>query len=333
MAHFEQHKLKEKAVYPKFELNRSPYNLDTYVGRLCHNLDLIDPSTLFISNSKLNESVNLLENFKNGIIDSSTTDKDLWKAQKIKQAVIHPDTGEKIPMPFRMSGFVPFNCPIMLGILIPNLSMAQILCFQSLNQTHCAFVNYANRNATKPTNMFNILQGYTGAVGAAASISLGLNMILRKANALKPFIKNVLQRVIPVPAIMTASTLNVLLMRKNELNEGIDVMDKKGKVVGTSQVAAKSALTEMAVSRATLGGSCMLLPALLMTSAEKMPVLKKIPKLKMPVNLLICALSFFVTLPACNAIYPQISQINVESLESSIKTNTKEAVLYYNRGL
>ncbi|XP_016123936.1 sideroflexin-5-like [Sinocyclocheilus grahami] len=28
----------------------------------------------------------------------------LWEAQKIKQAIIHPDTGEKIPMPFRMSG-------------------------------------------------------------------------------------------------------------------------------------------------------------------------------------------------------------------------------------
>ena len=61
--------------------------------------------------------------------------------------------------------------------------------------------------------MSNIVQGYTGAVTAAASISLGLNMFLRKASTLKPFIKNILQRIVPVPAIITASTLNVLLMR------------------------------------------------------------------------------------------------------------------------
>lgn len=181
--------------------------------------------------------------------------------------------------------------------------------------------------------MSNIVQGYTGAVTAAASISLGLNMFLRKASTLKPFIKNILQRIVPVPAIITASTLNVLLMRKHELTEGIDVSDKNGKVIGTSQIAAKSALTEMAVSRAALGGSCMLLPALLMSSIERVHVLKRIPKLKMPVNLLICAGSFFVTLPACNAIYPQISKVKVELLEPSIKANTKETIVYYNRGL
>ena len=27
----------------------------------------------------------------------------------IPQAIIHPDTGEKVFMPFRMSGFVPFG--------------------------------------------------------------------------------------------------------------------------------------------------------------------------------------------------------------------------------
>jgi len=28
------------------------------------------------------------------------------------QSIIHPDTGDKIPMPFRMSGYVPFGTPI-----------------------------------------------------------------------------------------------------------------------------------------------------------------------------------------------------------------------------
>ncbi len=46
----------------------------------------------------------------------------------------------------------------------------------------------------------------------------------------------------PVPAVVTASTLNVLLMRLHELDEGIDVIDQSGNVLGTSKIAAKNAL-------------------------------------------------------------------------------------------
>ena len=36
-------------------------------------------------------------------------------------------------------------------------------------------------------------------------------------------------------------------MRKNELSEGIEVTDKEGQVVGTSQVAAKQVLVDVVV--------------------------------------------------------------------------------------
>ena len=65
------------------------------------------------------------------------------------QAVIHPDTGEKILLPFRMSGFVPFGSPIVVGLLLPNLTLPQTAFWQWLNQSHNACVNYANRNASK----------------------------------------------------------------------------------------------------------------------------------------------------------------------------------------
>lgn len=323
----------KNGLFPKFELNKSRYNLETYIGRLCHNFDLIDPRTLFTSEQKLNESISLLEDFRNGTIDHTVSDKDLWKAQKIQQSIIHPDTNEKVMMPFRMSGFVPFNTPIMAGLLMANPTVFHVLGFQCLNQTHCAFINFSNRNATKPTNMSNFVKGYTGAVTAAASISLGLHIVLRRANNMGPLVKSLFQRFAPIPAIITASTLNVLLMRKHELEEGIDVLDKKGQVIGTSQLAAKNALTEMAVSRAALGGSCMLLPAVLIASVDRIHLLKKIPKLKMPINLVICASTFLLTLPACNAIFPQVSKIDVKSLEPQIQEKTKETVVFYNRGL
>uniref|UniRef100_A0A3Q2U7G1 Sideroflexin 5a n=1 Tax=Fundulus heteroclitus TaxID=8078 RepID=A0A3Q2U7G1_FUNHE len=53
---------------------------------------------------RLQECIKLLDGFKQGTLPPGVTDAELWKAQKIKQAIIHPDTGEKILMPFRMSG-------------------------------------------------------------------------------------------------------------------------------------------------------------------------------------------------------------------------------------
>jgi sideroflexin-5 len=78
-------------VPKKFELGKSKYDLNTYLGRFFHNVDIIDPRTLFVSEKRLNESIQLLENFKNGTLSPNITDSKLWEAQKIKQSTVHPD--------------------------------------------------------------------------------------------------------------------------------------------------------------------------------------------------------------------------------------------------
>ena len=39
-------------------------------------------------------------------------------------STFHPDTGEKIVLPFRMSSFVPTNVLIVAGMLVPNPSVS-----------------------------------------------------------------------------------------------------------------------------------------------------------------------------------------------------------------
>lgn len=95
------------------------------------------------------------------------TDEQLWAAKKIKDAIIHPDTGEVIPMPFRMSGFVPFGTPVVVGLLLPNQTLVTTLFWQWLNQTHNALVNYSNRNASVPVPASSYIGGYLGAVASA----------------------------------------------------------------------------------------------------------------------------------------------------------------------
>ncbi|XP_023782450.1 sideroflexin-5 [Cyanistes caeruleus] len=143
----------------------------SFYGRFRHFLDIIDPRTLFVTESRLKEAVQLLEDYKHGTLPPGVTNKELWGAQKIKQAIIHPDTNETIFMPFRMSGYIPFGTPIVVGLLLPNQTLASTVFWQWLNQSHNACVNYANRNASKPSPTSKFIQGYLGAVISAVSIA------------------------------------------------------------------------------------------------------------------------------------------------------------------
>ena len=294
---------------------------------------MIDPRTLFTSEARLQASIKLLEDYKNNKLPEGITNKELWEAQKVKQAIIHPDTGEKIFMPFRMSGFVPFGSPIVTGLLLPNLTYPQMIFWQWLNQSHNACVNYSNRNASKPTPTSRFVLGYMGAVTSAVGIALSLSALIKRANNLSPAMKLMVQKFVPFPAVATASTCNVLLMRNSELTEGIEVFDKDENVVGTSKIAAKKALKETAITRMFLPAPILLIPPVVMTFFEKMAFLKNNPRLHLPLNATVTTLSFGFALPVAIALFPQVSSVASDDLEPEIQASTAQTTLYYNKGL
>uniref|UniRef100_T1JJ32 Sidoreflexin n=1 Tax=Strigamia maritima TaxID=126957 RepID=T1JJ32_STRMM len=314
----------EETVSPTFQLNKPRYNQDTFFGRLRHFLDIIDPRTLFISQAELEYSIQLLDDFRDGKLSSDVKNEELWRAQKIKQAIIHPDTGEKIFMPFRMSGYVPFGTPITTGLLIPNPTMFQTIFWQWFNQSHNACVNYANRNATKTTSNSTFIQGYLGATTAAVGIAIGLTALVKRADQFAPA-----TRIFVQPA---ASVTNVLLMRRHELSQGIEVVDNDGNVVGTSKKAAAKALQEVAVTRAFLPAPILLIPPLILTQLEKTKWLKAHPRWHLPINTFLVLISFGSALPIAISIFPQMSKIKKEHLEPEFRSSAYD-VLYYNKGL
>ncbi|XP_032916709.1 sideroflexin-5 isoform X2 [Catharus ustulatus] len=183
----------EPADYPPFQLGKPRFEQSSFYGRFRHFLDIIDPRTLFVTESRLKEAVQLLEDYKHGTLPPGVTNKQLWGAQKIKQAIIHPDTNETIFMPFRMSGYIPFGTPIVVGLLLPNQTLASTVFWQWLNQSHNACVNYANRNASKPSPTSKFIQGYLGAVISAVSIAVGLNVLIQRANKFTPATRLLIQ--------------------------------------------------------------------------------------------------------------------------------------------
>ncbi|KAK1804414.1 hypothetical protein P4O66_020433 [Electrophorus voltai] len=291
-------------------------------GLFRHFIDIIDPRTLFVS--------------------------ELWEAQKVKQAIIHPDTGQKIFMPFRMSGGRPsppepdagIHCVLAAHTLALSASaltrpshVRPMSVPQWLNQSHNACVNYANRNATKPTATSRFIQGYLGAVTSAVSIAVGLNVLIEKSRKFNPATRLIIQRFIPFPAVASANICNVALMRHNELSEGIDVLDRDGNVVGSSRIAAKHALMETAFTRVVLPLPIFVLPPVIMAFLEKLPLLRANRRLMLPMHSLVCLAVFGLSLPLAISLFPQMSEIEASHLEPEIAMATDCKVLTYNKGL
>ncbi|CAH2299362.1 sideroflexin-5 isoform X1 [Pelobates cultripes] len=300
--------------YPPFMLGKPRFEQSTFYGRFRHFLDIIDPRTLFVSESRLQEAIQLLEDYKHGTLPPGVTNKELWGAQKIKQAIIHPDTNEKIFMPFRMSGYIPFGTPIVVGLLLPNQTLGSTVFWQP-----------------SPTSKF--ILGYTGAVFSAVSIAVGLNVLVQRANKFSPSTRLLIQRFVPFPAVASANMCNVVLMRHSELEDGIDVLDSKGKIVGSSKIAAKHALIETALTRVVLPMPILVLPPIIMSVLEKTSVLRSYPRLVLPVQSLVCLAAFGLALPLAISLFPQMSEIETSRLEPEIANRTTSKTVIYNKGL
>jgi tricarboxylate carrier len=319
--------------YPLFVPNSPRFPTDTFLGRYLHYLDVIDPRTLFASEKKINHALSLLSAYKAGHIPPGTTNKDLWEAQKLKQAIFHPETGEKIFAPFRMSGYVPFGWITVTGMLLPNPSWPTLIFWQWMNQSHNACVNYANRNATNPQPLSTYIKSYAAAVSAAVGISASLTYFIKKSDGLSATRKLIIQRFVPLPATSLASTLNVLCMRSAEMETGIDVFDENGNKIGTSKVAAKRAVIDTALTRAFLPVPLLLAPPCIMPFLEKFKFVNQSKVRHIFVNAIVCTISFGLSLPVALALFPQISKIETSKLEDSIQKSTNSSVLYYNKGL
>ncbi|KAJ1368885.1 Sideroflexin-5 [Parelaphostrongylus tenuis] len=317
--------------YPSFRINSPRFPQDTFLGRYLHYLDVIDPTTLFVSDKRLRECVQLLENWQKG--DRTASDKELWRAQKIKQAILHPDTGEKVLPPFRMSGFVPFGWITVTGMLLPNPSWPTLLFWQWMNQSHNACVNYANRNATQQQPFSTYVGAYGAAVTAACSISAGLTYLIKRSKSMPLARQIIVQRFVPLPAVSLASSVNVICMRWNELKTGIDVYENGGKVIGASKVAAKQAVTDTTLVRAFLPIPLLLAPPCIMPFLERLKWVSGSPIRHLFVNAVVCTLSFAASLPIALALFPQEGNIVTDKLEPEIQSKTRADRLFYNKGL
>lgn len=321
---------------PIRELPQSHYDLSTYRGRVLHTIQVTDPRTLFTTSSQLQSARNIVAQYKNHQIDLSP---QVWSSKKILDSSVHPQTGELILLPFRMSCFVLTNLVVTTGMLTPNLKTRGTLFWQWTNQSVNVMFNYANGNKSQPLSTWEIGTSYVTAVVASCGVAVGLNALIQRIRDVKR--RELAGRLVPFVAVAVAGALNVFLMRSGELKNGIDVFggdnEEEAPSLGRSKRAACTAVAETAASRVLNSTPIMVLPPLLLLALQRnTKLLQARPQLALPINLLSIFMTSIVALPLAIAAFPTTEHLSTDKLEDDIKIMAKRAGLdqvHFNRGM
>lgn len=230
--------IKNAQKVPPYRSEAPRYDMSTFVGRTLHFYSVNDPRTLLNTEDDLLKAQELLLLEKTGATPVGTSDEDLWRARRVLEASLHPDTKEPIFPLFRFSGFVPINMVLVTATVAPAVisSFPATAFIHFFNQTYNAAINYANRNASNPVPTARLVEGYVGAVITSLSIGMGATALTRRVQARGGggLAASVIRSTLPFLAVAGAGASNVLLMRRNELTTGVDVFDDDGRDLGKS---------------------------------------------------------------------------------------------------
>lgn len=242
-----------RANIPSFDPSIQRFDQSGFGGRYCRMLLACDPRLLLHDRELVQECKLLVDNHEAVVDGTQATDRALWEAKRIVDAALHPETGTWIPRPFRMSGYVPFNGPICIGMVAMAQSTAGLVLWSWLNQSQNALINYFNRNASSAVSTRTLLQSYALAVGSALAVAVGLSSLIH-ANC-SPADAAALLRFVAFPSAVLASSLNCFVIRRPEIPAGIPLLDPSLRPLllpTTSHAAAARAVYATTASRAVL---------------------------------------------------------------------------------
>ncbi|KAH3902385.1 probable Probable mitochondrial transport protein FSF1 [Saccharomycodes ludwigii] len=317
-------------------LPQSRYDLSTYWGRVKHCAEVSDPRMLLTTDEQLEKAKKIVKDYRNGILKQATP--DFWDAKRKLDSTIHPDTGEKVLLPFRMSCCVLSNLVVCAGMMTPGLGTAGTIFWQWTNQSLNVAINSANANKSHPMSTKTLLFNYAVAVSASCSVAVGLKSLVPHLHRFSANTKLILTRLVPFAAVVSAGVVNVFLMRGEEIRKGINVFDDNGDKVGVSKIAAINAVGETALSRVINATPTMVIPPLLLVSLQKNILKNKGLAITQLANLGLISFTSFIALPFALALFPQYEDIKLSRLEPELqgkkdKNGKLIEVVHFNRGM
>lgn len=291
---------------------------------------------LFTTKADLDKARGIISAYRHGELKHTTP--EFWHAKKQLDSTVHPDTGETVLLPFRMSCCVLSNLVVTVGMLTPGMGTFGTMFWQWANQSLNVAVNSANANKSHPMSTQQLITNYTMAVTASCGVAVGLNKLVPRLKNLSANTKLILGRLVPFAAVVSAGIVNVFLMRGDEIRKGITVYDKHGDDVGKSKKAAFLAVGETALSRVINATPIMVIPPLLLVKLQKGVLKGKSMGVQTVANLGLILATSFAALPFALAVFPQYQSIHVNKLEKELcgkKDKNGEPIdkVYFNRGI
>lgn len=291
---------------------------------------------LLTTSQDLTNARKLIKAYRN--YELATPTPQFWLAKRQLDSAVHPDTGNTILFPFRMSCCVLSNLIITAGMLTPGLGTKGTIFWQWANQSLNVAINAANANKSQRMSPGQMLVNYIAAVSTSCGVALGLNSLVSRLRRVSVNTKLVLGRLVPFVAVVTAGVVNVGLMRSNEILEGITVRDRDGGIVGSSKRAAMIAVGETAVSRVINATPIMVVPPMILLWLQRNVLRNKSAMVTNLVNIGLVAVTSFGILPFALAVYPQTESVHIDSLEPELrgkvnKNGDKIDTVFFNRGM
>ncbi|NWW51692.1 SFXN4 protein, partial [Pedionomus torquatus] len=171
-----------------------------------------------------------------------------------------------------------------------------------------------------------------GAISYAACIGALPLVFMNRYTLKNSLVQLIVKKLLPAPLLGLTSAFTVAVVRSPEFENGIDVMDRNGKVVGVSQKAGEKAVKETALSRAVLFGTTFFLPPVLTYFVERAK-LTKTPRALASVRMFMITSVLAGMLPLSLSMFSQCGEIKRADLEPEIQASTEETELFYNRGI
>ncbi|XP_033469551.1 sideroflexin-4 [Epinephelus lanceolatus] len=300
-----------------------------FLSRVRIWLDILDPTFLLSSDAEIQKAHASLAS------GEKLSEKDRH-ALTLSLSSVHADSGAVLPLAFRPPALVPITAPVVAATFLPHTHVKHALFWQFLLQSYNAGFSYANRNSSSeqrkamPSKQFLLMAGTVSCATVAGALP---QVLINRLSIRSAGIQTFLRSFLPFPLSAALAFFNVLTVRSEELETGIQVFDFNGNPVGLSKVAGQKAVGETALSRALLFGATALVPDSLVFLLQRLRVIQKTSGLVTPLRAVSVVAVWCFMVPVSFSRFPQLGKIKKEYVEEHLQAAAYGNLLYYHRGL
>ncbi|KAL0486508.1 sideroflexin [Acrasis kona] len=324
----------ERKTQPTLSLfNTSQYDMNTFSGRLKHFASIADPRLLLVSRSEAHWANTVIQHAKD---HKDVSAADFWRAQNIKSTYVNHDTGQPISALASFPTFLPANT-VLLTYLLTTRSIPSIISSQVLYHAYNTTFHMSNKSDRYYVTDKQLQDHFFSNCLTSVTTAVALTLWANRTKIIKDEItRQRVRSVVPFISLVGANIYSTFALQRDELNNGIDITDEEGNLIGKSKAAGSKSIRECILERTLMIGPVALVPHIVVDYFEnKRNLFVSKPHFKIPIFLSSLVLCMFVYIPVCYSLLSPQGRISVSSVEEEFRkeARTGDEYFYYEKHL